>query len=907
MENFYKYEIPESNLLQDLIEATFSLPYEGLEIDIGTCCYLWHVRDHAVARSNNKASMKKSTNMHIHSFGSSELNEAYANSSVIKRSCKKDDTVSEYPKPHIPYSILTALAFKNSKNRALKVVDIYEFINSNFPYFRSAPQIWKKNIRHNVSMHKWFKKCVSGKNEATGLWAMNLDYEIEFTKVIKVCFAKHELNIRNAMMNPENFEKIMNGEMKGNNVDADAELMDNCKQSSKGYSETVNIVAVNNDIIENNKNCNVLSIAEANTILTNATSTSVIKLASDISCLTFANSIIHIYDTSTLIDSIRDHISSPLPNGNTQYVNEVTVCNAEEGSIDSIRNVSSPLPDDNTILMNGNEVTEYNVAERSLDSIRDYVTSLLLKNNTVLMNGNTQYVNEVTVCNAEEESLDDISNVSSQLSDDNTLLMNGNSQYVNEVTVCNAVEISLDAISNVSSLLPDGNTLLMNGNNQYVNEATVCNAAERSFDSIRDSITSLLLNGNTLLMNGNSQYGNEVTVCNAEAESLDDISNVSSQLPDDNTLLMNGNSQYVNEVTVCNTAERSFDSIRDYVTTLLLNGNTLLMNGNSQYGNEVTVCNAAEISLDAISNVSSPLPDGNKLLMNGNSQYVNEVTIRNTVQTATGFTSKDVQNLNLGAHTSNTVHSSQTITNINTNTIHISAASNDITEVTEPSVSRKQSPQKNKTTVMDITNYPKPPLKYPCLIAIALKNSTRRALSLSEIYNFICEHFPYFRFAHKQWKSSLRYSLSINKCFKHFEKSATNGTQRKERIWYINPKCTAILDKKIKKFSRKESKAIRNSMLKPHKFTALERGELKFDSSDASFIELENQSNIEFLYNMYTKDERDDKKMFRSEDSNHMIEDLDLSTSEDINIEIIDITQLDDVEIEESEDIIVID
>ncbi|XP_037948140.1 putative uncharacterized protein DDB_G0271606 [Teleopsis dalmanni] len=308
--------------------------------------------------------------------------------------------------------------------------------------------------------------------------------------------------------------------------------------------------------------------------------------------------------------------------------------------------------------------------------------------------------------------------------------------------------------------------------------------------------------------------------------------------------------------------------------------------------------------------VSSPLPNGNTLLMNGNSQHVNKVIARNAAQTASGFTPKSIasavhshhmQNLNLGSPTSNTVHTSQTITNINSNTIHISSGSNNITEVTAPpvapSVARQQTQQRNKTPV-NVSKYPKPSYSFSCLIAMALKNSRRGSLPVSEIYSFICEHFPYFESAPSPWKNSVRHNLSMNKCFQKIEKPATNGSQRKGCLWYTNPDRVAKLDEDIQKFSRKDSMAIRNAMVNPENLEALERGEMKHGSLGDSDVELDSQSEIEessdieldegVVDNMFVEEEIDEEEMFSNESMNHMkIENEELSgQQQDFDIEV---------------------
>ncbi|KAK6634787.1 hypothetical protein RUM44_000034 [Polyplax serrata] len=124
------------------------------------------------------------------------------------------------------------------------------------------------------------------------------------------------------------------------------------------------------------------------------------------------------------------------------------------------------------------------------------------------------------------------------------------------------------------------------------------------------------------------------------------------------------------------------------------------------------------------------------------------------------------------------------------------------------------------------SSYPKPAYSYSCLIAMALKNSPNGSLPVSEIYNFMCEHFPYFKTAPNGWKNSVRHNLSLNKCFEKIEKPATNGSQRKGCLWAMNPKKIGKMDEEVQKWSKKDKLAIKKSMIYPESLDALERGEL---------------------------------------------------------------------------------
>ncbi|XP_060800908.1 uncharacterized protein LOC106132143 [Amyelois transitella] len=124
--------------------------------------------------------------------------------------------------------------------------------------------------------------------------------------------------------------------------------------------------------------------------------------------------------------------------------------------------------------------------------------------------------------------------------------------------------------------------------------------------------------------------------------------------------------------------------------------------------------------------------------------------------------------------------------------------------------------------------FPKPAYSYSCLIAMALKNSRTGSLPVSEIYNFMCQHFPYFKTAPNGWKNSVRHNLSLNKCFEKIEKPSTNGSQRKGCLWAMNPSKVGKMDEEVQKWSRKDPQAIKKAMVYPESLEALERGEMKY-------------------------------------------------------------------------------
>lgn len=65
----------------------------------------------------------------------------------------------------------------------------------------------------------------------------------------------------------------------------------------------------------------------------------------------------------------------------------------------------------------------------------------------------------------------------------------------------------------------------------------------------------------------------------------------------------------------------------------------------------------------------------------------------------------------------------------------------------------------------------KPAYSYANLITFAINSSPDRRMTLSEIYQWICDKYPYYKDAGSGWKNSIRHNLSLNKCFRKVPRS----------------------------------------------------------------------------------------------------------------------------------------
>ncbi|XP_054611707.1 forkhead box protein I3a [Dunckerocampus dactyliophorus] len=148
----------------------------------------------------------------------------------------------------------------------------------------------------------------------------------------------------------------------------------------------------------------------------------------------------------------------------------------------------------------------------------------------------------------------------------------------------------------------------------------------------------------------------------------------------------------------------------------------------------------------------------------------------------------------------------------------------------------------------------RPPYSYSALIAMAIQSAPEQRLTLSQIYQYVSENFPFYSRNKAGWQNSIRHNLSLNDCFRKVPRDENNPG--KGNFWTLDPNCDKMFDNG--NFCRKRKRKAHNMSGSKKRSTSSSDSSSSSESSpkcpsmhcSSSSLELPALSDDNFLSNL---------------------------------------------------------
>eukprot|EP00038_Savillea_parva_P014250 m.10424 g.10424 ORF g.10424 m.10424 type:complete len:418 (-) comp2745_c0_seq1:1487-2740(-) len=107
-------------------------------------------------------------------------------------------TTNQYEKPPYSFPCLIGLSLQSAPSGRQSVAQIYDYICTHFPYFRTAKAGWKNSVRHNLSLNKFFCKLERRENEQGkgSMWGIVPENKEQLIRDIQACRNRYPSKFR---------------------------------------------------------------------------------------------------------------------------------------------------------------------------------------------------------------------------------------------------------------------------------------------------------------------------------------------------------------------------------------------------------------------------------------------------------------------------------------------------------------------------------------------------------------------------------------------------------------------------------------------------------------------------------------------------------------------------------------